>query len=308
MLPGPGSLLITEPFAHSTRTIGSANQLINPMNLIDTINQATNQPLLITLAALTSTMFVLLKILLYLFRPLIWILILFIIAILTRNQSRRRWLFTIAVTALLFFTNPFVIRSCIGLYETKEVPMSQVWKYNAGILLGGMVSYNKHDDKGYFNPAADRFIETALLFKTGRINNIIVAAGNGYITKNNFREALFVKQHLVELGIPAEQIFTDTSSRNTLENAQFSKKIIDSFHIPGPYLLISSAMHLPRAQRVFKKAGVTTDLFPCDFVAKRISNNFFEDYLLPSSYALPEWDSWIKEIVGTLTYKITGKG
>src|SRR6478752_6556975 len=98
-------------------------------------------------------MFVLLKILLYLFRPLIWILILFIIALLSKNQSRRRWLLTIAVIALLFFTNPFVIRTCVGLYEAKEVPISQVSKYNAGILLGGMVSYNRHDDKGYFNPA-----------------------------------------------------------------------------------------------------------------------------------------------------------
>ena len=253
-------------------------------------------------------MFVLLKILLYLFRPLVWILILFIAGIITRNQRRRRVLFTVVLLALVFFTNPFLIRKCIGLYEAKEVPMNTLPKYNAGILLGGMVSYSKYDDKGYFNPASDRFIETALLFKTGHINKIIVAAGNGYITKNNFREALFIKERFIQIGIPAEDIYTDTSSRNTLENARFSKKIIDSFHIQGPYLLISSAMHLPRAQRVFKKAGLDTDLYPCDFVAKRISNNFFEDYILPSSYALPQWDALIKEWVGTLTYKITGNG
>lgn len=253
-------------------------------------------------------MFVLLKILLYLFRPLIWILILFIIALITKNENRKRLIFKIAIIALFFFTNPFIIRKCIALYEVKPVSISTLSKYNAGILLGGMVSYNKYDDKGYFNPAADRFIQTALLYKTGHINNVIVAAGNGYITKNNFREALFIKQRLTELGIPAEQIFTDTSSRNTLENAKFSKKIIDSLHIQGPYLLISSAMHLPRAHVVFRKAGIDAGLYPCDFVSKRISNNFFEDYVLPSSYALSQWDSWIKEIVGILTYKITGKG
>ncbi|MGZ3853618.1 MAG: YdcF family protein [Flavisolibacter sp.] len=212
------------------------------------------------------------------------------------------------MVALVFFTNPFVIRKCIGLYEAKEVPLNSLPKYNAGILLGGMVSYNQHEDKGYFNPAADRFIQTALLFKKGHINKVIVAAGNGYITKNNFREALFIKERLIQIGIPAEEIYTDTSSRNTLENARFSKKIIDSFHIPGPYLLISSAMHLPRAEKVFKKAGLNTDLYPCDFVAKRTSNNFFEDYMLPSSYALPQWDAFIKEWVGIITYKLTGNG
>jgi uncharacterized SAM-binding protein YcdF (DUF218 family) len=253
-------------------------------------------------------MFVLLKILLYLFRPLVWILILFVVALITKNEKRKRLLFKISIIALFFFTNPFIIRKCITWYEVKPVAMQTLPKYNAGILLGGVVSYNRNDDQGYFNPAADRFIQTALLYKTGHINNVIVAAGNGYITKNNFREALFIKQRLTELGIPAEQIFTDTSSRNTLENARFSKKIIDSFHIQGPFLLISSAMHLPRAQLVFKKAGVIADPYPCDFASKHIANNFFEDYVLPSSSALSQWDSWIKEIVGTGTYKITGKG
>ena len=96
-----------------------------------------------------------------------------------KHEKQKRSLFKIAIIALLFFTNPFIIRKCIAWYETKPVSMSTLSKYNAGILLGGMVSYNRYDDQGYFNPAADRFIETALLYKTGHINNIIIAAGNG---------------------------------------------------------------------------------------------------------------------------------
>lgn len=253
-------------------------------------------------------MFILLKILLFLFRPLIWIIILLIIALLTKTPGRRKSFFITSFILLLFFTNPFIIRQLIAAYEIKPVQLSTSARYNAGVLLGGMVSYNRYDGQGYFNPAADRFIQTALLYKTGQIRNIIVAGGNGYITKNNFREADFIKQRLMELGIPDENIFTDTSSRNTLENARYSKKIIDSFQIQGPYLLISSAIHLPRAQKVFKKAGINADLYPCDFISKRTSNNFFEDYVLPSSLALTYWDNFIKEMAGSITYKITGKG
>jgi uncharacterized SAM-binding protein YcdF (DUF218 family) len=253
-------------------------------------------------------MFVLLKILLFLFRPLIWIIILSVIALLTKKEGRKKLLFRTVIVLLLFFTNPFIIRKCIQSYEVRPVQLSVHKKYNAGILLGGMIAYNKYDDAGYFNTAADRFVQTALLLKKGQIDNVIVAAGNGYITKNNFREALFVKQRLTDLGVPAEKIYTDTSSRNTLENARYSKKLIDSFHIQGPYLLISSAMHLPRAQKVFRKAGIDADLYPCDFVSKRVSNNFLEDYILPSSSTFNQWDNFIKEIVGTATYKITGKG
>jgi uncharacterized SAM-binding protein YcdF (DUF218 family) len=252
-------------------------------------------------------MFILLKVLLFFFRPLIWIIVLFVWALLTKSAKRKKILFTTSFILLFFFTNPFIIRQCLAWYEVKPVTLASSAKYNAGILLGGMVSYNQHDQQGYFNAASDRFIQTALLFREGHIGNIIIAAGNGYITKNNFREALFIKQYLVELGIPAETIYTDTSSRNTLENALYSKKLIDSFHIQGPYLLISSAMHLPRAQLVFKKAGINAGLYPCDFASKNIGNNFLGDYILPSSMALNQWDSFIKEIVGIITYKLTGK-
>lgn len=253
-------------------------------------------------------MFVLLKLLLLLFRPLIWILILFIVATFTRNEKRRKRFSAAGLLLLLFFTNPFIIRKCIALYEVKPVELPSTAKYNAGILLGGMVSYNRNDEKGYFNPAADRFIQTALLYRKGQISNIIVAAGNGYITKNIFREGFFIKQRLMELGVPPENIYIDTSSRNTLENARYSKKLIDSFRISGPHLLISSAMHLPRSQMVFKKAGINADLYPCDFGSKHISNNIIEDHLLPSASALDKWDGFIKEIVGSIAYRITGKG
>lgn len=257
---------------------------------------------------LSSKMFILLKILLFLFRPLIWIVILFLIAAITKNEKRKKWSFRLGLIFLIVFTNPFIIRKCLELYEVQPTQLAATSKYNAGILLGGMVSYNKYDNAGYFNDADDRFIQTALLYKKGNISNIIVAAGNGYITENNFSEALFIKQRLMELGVPAGNIYTDTSSRNTLENAQYSKRIIDSLRINGPYLLISSAMHLPRARLVFKKAGFNADLYPCDYISKHTGNNFFTDYLLPFSPAFNQWDNLIKEIIGMIGYRVTGKG
>jgi uncharacterized SAM-binding protein YcdF (DUF218 family) len=135
-----------------------------------------------------------------------------------------------------------------------------------------------------------------------------VAAGNGYITKHNFKEANFIKEKLVTLGIPAEKILTDSTSRNTLENAVNSKAIIDAEGLKGPFLLISSAMHLPRAKLVFEKHNINVIPYPCDFDSKNIGNNFIEDYVLPSSLALNKWENLIKEIAGITVYKITGKG
>src|SRR6476620_2978171 len=144
-------------------------------------------------------MFVLLKVLLFFLRPIVWIVTLFVFALFQYNVKRKQILLRIAVLLLVFFTNPFIIREVLNYYQEKAFIPAPNNRYNAGILLGGFISYNKKDEKGYFNAASDRFIQTALLYKKGNIDQIIVAAGNGYITKHNFKEANFIKEHLVTL-------------------------------------------------------------------------------------------------------------
>src|SRR5689334_8995802 len=118
-------------------------------------------------------MFVFLKLLLFLFRPLFWIVILSLYALLTRRPQRKKWTFRVALAMLLFFTNPFLVRWLMSMYETKPVQLAPSQKFNVGILLGGMVSYSPEDRDGYFNNASDRFIQTALLYKEGHLNYII---------------------------------------------------------------------------------------------------------------------------------------
>ncbi|GAA4322368.1 YdcF family protein [Flaviaesturariibacter amylovorans] len=254
-------------------------------------------------------MFLLMKILLWLFRPLIWVLLLFLLAwIFRRHERRRKGFLRAAVLTLLVFSNPWLINTIYRAWEPDPVPVERTGRYPVGIVLGGFVNYNAADNAGYFNDASDRFIQAALLYKTGHIGKVIVPAGNGYLVAHGFQEATFAKQRLVELGVPAADILTDTESRNTLENARNTKRILDSTHLPGPYLLITSAAHLPRAEPVFEKQGIPVDPFPCDYVSRSTGNNLIEDYLLPQSTALQNWDPLIKEWLGIVTYKLTGKG
>jgi len=251
-------------------------------------------------------MFLIGKLFLLLFKPFTWIIVLFLIGVITKKPKRKKYLLLTALIAILFFSNPFIFRTLARAYEKKPVdPGSQ--QFQAGIVLGGFVSYNVKEKKAHFNPASDRFIQTALLYKNHTIQKIIVAAGNGYVVKHDFKEAVFIKDHLVQLGIPEESIFIDPYSRNTYENAVNTKRIFDSLQIKGQSLLISSAMHLPRAEKLFKKQGIPVKSYPCDFITQNISNNFWDDYLLPSSTTLSNWDSFIKELAGTFIHKLQGR-
>jgi uncharacterized SAM-binding protein YcdF (DUF218 family) len=252
-------------------------------------------------------MFLLGKLFLLLLKPLTWIIVLFLFGLISKKPKRKKRLLVTTFSLLIFFSNPFFFRILARAYEEKPVILGSSEKYQAGIVLGGFVSYKVKTNEAYFNPASDRFIETALLYKKGNIGKIIVAAGNGYVVKHNFHEASFVNDRLVELGIPQEDILTDGLSRNTYENAVNSKKICDSLHLSGPFLLISSAMHLPRAEKLFLRQKLNIRSYPCDFMTRSIANNFWEDYLLPSSLTLNNWDVLIKELFGLVIYKIIGR-
>ena len=252
-------------------------------------------------------MFILGKLFLLLLKPITWIVVLFLLGFLVKKPVRKKRLLLAGFLALVFFSNPFFFRILGRIYEPAPRTLGAGEHYQAGILLGGFVSYNISQKKAYFNPASDRFIQTALLYARHQIDKVIIAAGNGYIQVHTFKEADFARDRLVELGVPATDILTDPYSRNTYENAVNAKKIADSANLHGPYLLISSAMHLPRAGGLFRKQGMDVRYYPCDFITENISNNFWEDYLLPSSIALANWENLIKEITGTLIYKITGK-
>ena len=73
------------------------------------------------------------------------------------------------------------------------------------------------------------------LFSTkGNIGRIIIAAGNGYVVKHNFREASFIKDRLVELGIPQADIFTDGLSRNRMKMRSIQKRSAILCILTGP--------------------------------------------------------------------------
>lgn len=244
---------------------------------------------------------------LLLLRPLLWIVLLFCYALLTQHEKRKKTAFRTGVGLLLLFTNPALSNWALQAYEAEPVTLAPAQIFQTGILPGGLVSYSEKDGSGYFNNVADRFIQTALLYKRGKIKNIIVTAGSSHMTDAAYSEGSFIKANLVEMGIPAGNIFTDTTSRNTVQNAARAKRLADSAHLPGPYLLITSAMHIPRAVRMFRKAGLPVSPYPCNFLSRGSGSNFFEDYLIPSSGALGSWENLIKEVMSTAAYQVMGK-
>lgn len=250
--------------------------------------------------------FILSKLLNFLISPFNWLIIFTLIALLTKNITRKKRFAILSISWFIFFTNPFIIHRLTLAWQQPKKVLAQNETFSTGIVLAGFISFNYKDSQGYYGQASDRFIQALRLYKLGHIKKILITGGSGSLWKQQYKEADFVKDQLLEYGIPLQDIIAENQSKNTFENAANSKKILDSLHIPGPYLLITSALHMKRSIQVFSKAGLLCVPYPANFIA--IDNPpTVASVLMPSSGAFTGWDLLLKEVIGLAVYKITGK-
>lgn len=246
------------------------------------------------------------KILAQLFYPLTWILILLIWRYFSKSPVTKKRLGIISIILFLFFSNEFILTRLTIAYQPQPTEFTDSTQYSCGILLGGMAGYDKND-KGFFNANSDRFTQTVKLYHQKRIKKILVSGGSGSLAHREYKEATFLQKELIEMGVSPQDIILEDKSRNTYENAIFSKKILDSMYIKPPYILITSALHMPRSESIFKKAGYTNFIiYPCNYLTidQRID---FEYLFLPQAEVLSKWQRLLKEWVGIVAYKLTGK-
>lgn len=250
--------------------------------------------------------FILSKVLHFFISPFNWLLILILIAFFTRDQKRKKRWIIISVCWFLLFSNPYIIHRLTLNWQPPQRVLAPNEQYETGILLAGFVGFEFKSRQGYYGAASDRFIQAVRLYKLGHIKKILITGGSGSILKQQYKEADFVKEQLQQMGVAAADILSENQSRNTYENAINSKLILDSLHRKGPYLLITSAMHIKRSQQVFTKAGIETIAFPCNYNA--INNpQLFWNIFIPSYKAFESWDIYLKEVMGLMVYKLTGK-
>jgi uncharacterized SAM-binding protein YcdF (DUF218 family) len=189
-------------------------------------------------------------------------------------------------------------------WQPQPVIINKNTIYSCGIVAGGFGSPGA-DENGYFNATSDRFIQAVKLYKLGNIKHLLISGGNGKVEEKNFREATWARGEFSTMGIPDSVIFVEDRSNNTEDNAIYSKQILDSLQLNPPYLLITSAHHVPRASIIFKNAGMQTVPFPCNYIAGRGSHSFSS--ILPDPSILFTWNFYLKETAGYVWYKLKGK-
>lgn len=250
--------------------------------------------------------FLLSKILDFLLQPILWVLLFLVLGLWWRNSEiRRRFLIT-AFALLVFFTNPFLINEAWLAWEVPPGSLKNIPDYDAGILLTGVTNSDKSPhDRVYFNKGADRVFHTLLLYRNGNINKIIISGGFGSVLKKHASEAAELRQVLLLAGVPDSVILVEDQSRNTRENALYTKELINRHPDIKKTILITSAFHMRRAEACFWKVGLRSAIFSTDFYSTD-RRKTLDELVIPQEKALTEWSRLLHEIAGFLIYKVLG--
>ncbi len=247
------------------------------------------------------TILLLSKIFYFFLAPAHWIFILLIWRYFATGILLKRRLAVTCIATFLLFSNEYIFTKVALAWQPPLANENII--YEAGIVVGGFSSFDKKGN-GYFSNAADRFVQVTKLYRQGTIKNIVVSGGSLWGDKP--AEASFVKQQLQLQGIPASNIFCEEKSRNTFENATYTRVLLDSLKLFPPFLLITSALHMPRAKGIFKKAGVNVTGHPSNYLVVDRQMDW-DDFVIPRIEVLDKWSLLIKEIAGVIVYKMAGK-
>jgi uncharacterized SAM-binding protein YcdF (DUF218 family) len=174
------------------------------------------------------------------------------------------------------------------------------------IVLGGAISPDVSAARGVvaLDEAAERITAAAELACRYPNARIIYSGGSNALIFDQVAEAPFAVRQLEALGVAHDRITAEEQSRNTIENAVFSRLIAQPK--PGErWLLVTSAFHMPRAIAAFRAAGFPVEAYPVDW---RTSGPDDAVRLFGSlSGGLGQTDTAVHEWVGLVAYRIAGK-
>lgn len=200
----------------------------------------------------------------------------FLVAMLTvgavlQFSSRRarlgRWLVAVATVGFLaIMLTPLSSLVALPLEDRFPPPTTIPAHVDGVIVLGGGVEPPLTADRGLptVSRAGGRLIAFADLVRRFPDATHIYSGGSGLLLAQELREDTAARGALAQMGIDPAQVIFENDSRNTWENALFSQRIVRPK--PGEvWLLVTSALHMPRSVGIFRQIGWPVVPYPVDF-------------------------------------------
>jgi len=240
-------------------------------------------------------------------RPESWLVVLLVLASLAtwrgRDRAAKRLLVASVAFVLIVGITP-VSEALLRPLETRFSARPQILAPAGIIVLGGAEDAGATAATGLpeVNDAAERFLAGLTLARRFPDAQLVFSGGSGQLFGDRLSGADVAAQIFDDMGVLQQRVLLERRSRNTAENAAFTLALIEDREA-GPWVLVTSAFHMPRALGSFCAAGWSGIIpYPVDFraAASRGPSWDFAGRLYGLNVALKEW-------VGLAAYRLTGR-
>jgi uncharacterized SAM-binding protein YcdF (DUF218 family) len=173
------------------------------------------------------------------------------------------------------------------------------------VVLGGAIAPRLSRAYGttQLTESAERVATIAKLARAYPNARIVYSGGDGSLFADVGREADYLYPLLDSFGVPRQRVLLEGRSRNTVENAVFTKQLVK----PRPserWLLVTSAWHMPRAIGCFRRIGFPVEAYPVDWHTRPRLHLWLSRQL---GGGLANLDNAVHEWLGLLAYRISGR-
>ncbi len=152
-------------------------------------------------------------------------------------------------------------------------------------------------------PEAGRLTAALTLARNHPEARVLFTGGSGLLVHREFAEAPVAGRFLVEMGLDPARLMLEDQARDTYENALFSQRLAKPK--PGErWVLVTSAMHMPRAVGTFRALGWEVIPYPVDY---RTSGTFASTQLFDFGQSIVDLDAAAKEWLGLIGYRVLGR-
>ena len=259
-------------------------------------------------------MYIVAKLLAFATQPLAWAALLLMLGLLLIRRQKRaygrkghRFILSALLILLLQGWEPLpdaLLRHLESSYP-EIAPGTTLKDYTGVIVLGGALepSYvSQGNNQPALNSAAERMTMPVSLLRQFPHLRLLFTGGEGELFAEGFSEAERARVFFDSLGVPPQKVIYESKSRTTFENAVFSAEL-PGVKTAQPWLLLTSASHMPRAMAAFKKTGWNVTPYPVDFQAG--VQTPWSQYSM--AMGARKWKLALHEIFGLWAYQLTGK-
>jgi uncharacterized SAM-binding protein YcdF (DUF218 family) len=239
------------------------------------------------------------KILPFFVLPIMLVIIIIIIGII-KNKKK---LIYVAIGLLYTLSTPIFSNNFFKIVEGSEYrkPISAIDSADAIVVLSGMLEINEIGDSTYVEWGdPDRFFGGIALFKASKAQKLVFTGGKMPWDKAKKKEGDVLKEYAILNGIASEKILVTKDVENTADEAVAVNELI------GPskrIILVTSAYHMYRAERLFEKQGFQVITYKVDYKVARSLKTTIIDFL-PDAESLKQTETGIRELIGRLIYLI----